>query len=35
VRRLLGHADYKHIKEYLNYTQEDLKELLDERRFSV
>jgi integrase/recombinase XerC len=29
VRRLLGHADYKHIKEYLNYTQEDLKELLE------
>ena len=34
VRRLLGHADYKHIKEYLNYTQEDLKELL-EKAFSV
>jgi len=34
VRRLLGHADYKHIKMYLNYTQEDLKELL-EKAFSV
>ena len=34
VRRLLGHADYKHVKEYLNYTQEDLKELL-ERAFNV
>jgi integrase/recombinase XerC len=34
VRRLLGHADYKHIKEYLNYTQEDLRELL-EKAFSV
>jgi integrase/recombinase XerC len=34
VRRLLGHSDYKHIKEYLNYTQEDLKELL-EKAFSV
>jgi integrase/recombinase XerC len=34
VRRLLGHADYKHVKEYLNYTQEDLKELL-EKAFSV
>jgi len=29
VRRLLGHADYKHLKHYLNYTQEDLeKELM-------
>ena len=34
VRRLLGHADYKHVKEYLNYTQEDLRELL-EKAFSV
>jgi integrase/recombinase XerC len=34
VRRLLGHADYKHVKEYLNYTQEDLKELL-EKAFST
>ena len=28
VRRLLGHADYKHLKHYLNYTQEDLEEEL-------
>ena len=34
VRRLLGHSDYRHVKEYLNYTQEDLKELL-EKAFSV
>jgi len=24
VRRLLGHSDYKHLKYYLDYTQEDL-----------
>jgi len=28
VRRLLGHSDYKHLKHYLDYTQEDLREEL-------
>ena len=30
VRRLLGHEDYRTIKAYLNYTQEDLKQDLRE-----
>ena len=29
VRRLLGHADYKWLKVYLNYTQEDLATMLE------
>ena len=29
VRRLLGHSDYKHLKHYLDYTQEDLYEELE------
>mgnify|MGYP000008671123 CR=1 FL=1 len=30
VRRLLGHSDYKWLKKYLDYTQEDLEEELRE-----
>lgn len=30
IRRLLGHSTYKWLKEYLNYTQEDLEEILEE-----
>ena len=30
VRRLLGHSDYKWLKVYLNYTQEDLRSRLEE-----
>ena len=30
VRRLLGHSDYKWLKQYLDYTQEDLKTRLEE-----
>ena len=30
VRRLLGHADYKWLKVYLDYTQEDLESVLRE-----
>jgi len=30
VRRLLGHSSYKWLKEYLNYTQEDLQEELED-----
>lgn len=30
VRRLLGHSDYKWLKVYLNYTQEDLRARLEE-----
>jgi len=30
VRRLLGHADYKWLKCYLDYTQEDLEDILAE-----
>jgi len=33
VRRLLGHADYKWLKTYLDYTQEDLADEL-EKAFS-
>lgn len=29
VRRLLGHSDYKWLRVYLNYTQEDLREELE------
>jgi hypothetical protein len=28
VRRLLGHSNYNVIKEYLNYTIEDIKEIV-------
>ncbi len=29
LRRLLGHSDYRVLKEYLDYTQEDLEEVLE------